>query len=98
MGSAHSSAYPFGRSETMATVTSRRKRAVIDYPTSDGRLMAETEDHRDLMIDLIRTLKMHRRTARRCYVSGNLLMYYEEGNKHRHVAPDVFAVRGVSKR
>jgi len=60
--------------------------------------MAETEDHRDLLIDLIRTLKLHRRTARQFYVSGNMLMYYEEGNKHRHVAPDVFALRGVSKR
>lgn len=82
----------------MATVSSRVKRSAIEYPTSDGRPMAETEDHRDLMFDAIYTLKMHPRTARQFYVSGNLLMYYEEGNKHKHVAPDVFAVRGLSKR
>ena len=81
----------------MATVPSRVNRPVIDYPTSDGRPMAETEDHIYLMLDLIQSLNMYRRTARQFYVAGNLLMYYEEGNKHRHVAPDVFAARGVSK-
>ena len=29
------------------------------------------------------------------YVSGNLLIYYEEGNVHASVAPDVFVVFGV---
>jgi len=82
----------------MATISSRVNRLAIEYPTSDGRPMAETEDHRDLLFDSIYTLKMHSRTARQFYVSGNLLMYYEEGNKHKHVAPDVFAVRGISKR
>src|SRR5439155_8814108 len=32
------------------------------------------------------------------YVSGNLLLYYVPGNKRKHVAPDVFVVRGVSKQ
>jgi Uma2 family endonuclease len=59
--------------------------------------MAETEDHRDLMIDLIRTLQLYPAIARRFYISGNLLLYYERGNKRRHVAPDVFAVRGLGK-
>ena len=68
----------------------------IEYPTSDGKPMAETEDHRDLLIDTIRTLQLHPPTARRFYVSGNLLMYYEEGNKRKHVSPDVFAVEGLS--
>ena len=31
------------------------------------------------------------------YVSGNLLVFYELGNRRRHVAPDVFVVRGVAK-
>src|SRR5205807_9945918 len=29
--------------------------------------------------------------------SGNLLVFYERGNKRKHLAPDVFVVRGVSK-
>jgi Uma2 family endonuclease len=78
---------------TMATVDRK-----IDYPTSDGRPMAETDWHRDLMTAQIAVLKMWYAKVRRVYVSGNLLLYYEPGNKRRHVAPDVFVVRGISKR
>jgi Uma2 family endonuclease len=60
--------------------------------------MAETEFHRDLMTDLIDTLKDWFATDPTAYVSGNLLLFYEEGNKRRHVSPDVFVVFGVSKR
>jgi Uma2 family endonuclease len=70
----------------------------IDYPTSDGRPMAETDWHRDLMTALIAMLKMWFAKARRVYVSGNLLLYYVPGNKRKHVSPDVFVVRGVSKQ
>ena len=31
------------------------------------------------------------------YVSGDLLLFYEQGNTRRHVSPDVFLVRGVPK-
>jgi Uma2 family endonuclease len=69
----------------------------IEYPTSDGKPMAETDDHRELMLDLIETLKRRYAGHPDFYVSGNLLMYYLEGDKHRHVSPDVFAVPGVGK-
>lgn len=65
------------------------------YPTSDGKPMAETDIHRDLMLDLIETLKWWYSDAPSVYVSGNLLVYYEKGNKRIHVAPDVFVVPGV---
>jgi hypothetical protein len=32
------------------------------------------------------------------YVSGNLLLFFEKGNKRRHLAPDVFVVKGVPKQ
>jgi Uma2 family endonuclease len=38
---------------------------------------------------------MYKAGDRRFYVSGNLLVFYEPGNRLRHVAPDVFVVRGV---
>jgi Uma2 family endonuclease len=69
-----------------------------EYPTSDGRPMAETDWHRDLMTTLIAILKMWYANIRRVYVSGNLLLYYVPGNKRKHVSPDVFVVRGVSKQ
>lgn len=66
-----------------------------DYPTSDGRPMAETDLHRDLMHTLIATLRAWFATDPSVYVSGNLLVHYQRGNKRVHVAPDVFVVPGV---
>ncbi len=68
-----------------------------DYPTSDGRPMAETDWHRDLMVRLIETLKHYYAAEQRVYVSGNLLLFYERGDRRRHVSPDVFVVKGVPK-
>jgi Uma2 family endonuclease len=59
--------------------------------------MAETDLHRDLMLELIETLKIYYEAQPNVYVSGNLLLFYEKGNKRRHVSPDVFVVRGVAK-
>jgi Uma2 family endonuclease len=67
------------------------------YPTSDGRPMAETDLHRDLMLDLIETLKAWFENDPMTYVSGNILLFYEKGNKRRHVSPDVLVVRGIPK-
>jgi len=69
-----------------------------DYPTSDGKPMAETDHHRDLMFDLIKTLQAHYADDPMVYVSGNLLVFYVPGDKRRHLSPDVFVVKGVPKR
>ena len=58
--------------------------------------MAESDTHRDLMIDLIAMLREYFRDDPHVYISGNLLLYYEEGNPRRSVAPDVFVVKGIS--
>ncbi len=70
----------------------------IVYPESDGKPMAETDTHRDLMIDFIQMLKHHYRDDADVYVSGNLLIYYEEGNPRKSISPDVFVVFGVAKK
>ncbi len=69
----------------------------IVYPESDGKPMAETDVHRDLMVDFIQMLQYHFREDT-VYVSGNLLIYYEPGNTGKSVAPDVFVVHGVAKK
>ncbi len=81
----------------MSTVIATSVGSNKDYPTSDGRPMAETDLHRTLMLDLIETLKLRFETESQTYVSGNLLIFYEPGNKRRHIAPDVFVVKGVPK-
>jgi Uma2 family endonuclease len=82
----------------MATVPQQRRTREIDYPTSDGKPMAETDLHRNDATDLIQTLDDFFEAEPMIYVSGNLLVFYEEGNRRKHVAPDVFVVRGVEKK
>ena len=75
-----------------------RAAPTVVYPESDGKPMAETEYHRDIMIDFIQMLKHYFRNVNDVHVSGNLLMYYEEGNPRKSVSPDVFVAFGVSKK
>ena len=70
----------------------------IAYPTRDGRPMGETDLHRNKMADLIETLEDHFSGDPDIYVSGNLLVFYERGDRRKHVSPDVFVVRGVPKK
>jgi Uma2 family endonuclease len=70
----------------------------MEYPTGDGQPMAETPVHRDNMTDTIAVLRRRYVHNRNVYVSGNMFVYYEEGNRRRHVSPDVFAVFGVPDR
>jgi len=74
------------------------KQTVTIYPESDGKPMAETDVHRNLLADLIFTLDNYFQMQLDVYVSGNLLIYYVEGNPAKCFAPDVFVVRGVPKR
>jgi Uma2 family endonuclease len=73
------------------------KTAEIVYPESDGKPMAESDLHRDWMITNISRLK-RRYAGQRVYVSGNLLIYYVEGNPRRSFAPDTFVVKDCDSR
>ncbi|MFM9965051.1 MAG: Uma2 family endonuclease [Planctomycetaceae bacterium] len=66
----------------------------VTYPSSDGKPMAETDLHRNWMFRLIELLLRHF-VGTQTYVSGNMLLYYVEGNPKKRVAPDVFVVRGI---
>ena len=69
-----------------------------DYPTSDGKPMAESEIHADVMTELIATLRGYYAGRDDVCVSGNLLVYYEQGNTKKVLAPDCFVAFGVPKR
>lgn len=66
----------------------------VYYPDTDGKPMAESDLHRERMVALIHTLQRFF-AGQQVYVSGNLLLYYEEGNPRKSVAPDCFVVWGV---
>ena len=68
------------------------------YPESDGEPMAETPKHQQVMIDCMDILRSHFRGFVDVYIAGNMFLYYEEGNPRKSVSPDVFMVRGLSKK
>ena len=68
------------------------------YPSSDGKPMAETDWHRELLMELLQVIDHHFREHDDVYVSGDLLIYYKMGDNTKSVAPDVFVVRGVAKK
>jgi Uma2 family endonuclease len=69
----------------------------IEYPTSDGRPMAESTLHRKVMADLIAALERHFLDDPLAWAGGNFLLYYEKGNPRASVSPDVVLVRGIEK-
>ena len=82
----------------MSTLMRKRAKPEIEYPTSDGKPMAETELHGQIMTDSREMLVYWFEDDPMVYVWGNLLVFYEEGNPRKHLSPDVFVVRGVPKR
>ena len=70
--------------------------AAIDYPSSDGKPLAENDLQARAILYAFGALRVRYRERRSdVYVSADLLIYYEEGNPRVSVAPDVFVVFGV---
>ena len=70
----------------------------VVYPDGDGQPMTESDATRDYLIYAVEVLRLHFESRRQVYVSGNLFIYYEEGNPRAVVSPDGFAMFGVSTR
>jgi len=79
------------------SVSKRRLEPAIEYPESDGKPMAETDFHIQLIVDLRSTLREFFRAQERVYVGSNMLLYYVEGDRTQNIAPDIFVVRGIAK-
>ena len=69
--------------------------ATVEYPSSDGKPIAESDSQRIPLTYAVDRLRYHFRNHADVYASGNLLIYYEKGNPGARVAPDVFVVFGV---
>ena len=74
-----------------------RPAPAIEYPSSDGQRMAENDWQLHAILDAIGALDLYFADRPDVYVSGDLLIYYEEGNVGARVAPDVFVVFGAPK-
>ncbi|TVS20960.1 MAG: Uma2 family endonuclease [Planctomycetaceae bacterium] len=66
----------------------------VVYPESDGKPMGETDYHRKEIIRQIELLEDYYR-GQKVYVSGDLLVYYVEGDPRKYVVPDAFVVKGI---
>jgi len=60
--------------------------------------MAESDFQRKPLIYAVEALSIYFQNRPDVYVSGNMFIYYEEGNPQAQVAPDVFVAFGVEKR
>jgi Uma2 family endonuclease len=69
----------------------------IEYLESDGKPLGETDKHRRLILYFIFALDTFFRRKKDVYVSGNLMLYYAEGDSGKVISPDVFLVKGVKK-
>lgn len=78
-------------------MASMRTLIPVDYPTSDGKPMAETPLHMRVMWDLIQTLIAWFASDSMVYVWGNMFLYYEEGDTRKNVSPEVMLIKGVPK-
>ena len=67
----------------------------IHYPDSDGKPMAETHVHGQVLLDLMYVLDRRFAGVPDVYAWGNMLLYYVEGQPKFCVAPDVFVAKGV---
>jgi hypothetical protein len=85
----------FGQLSRSGVMTSVIQIGEVHYPESDGKPIGETDDHRHEMIRHIELLQ-HYFLNQRVYVSGNLLVYYEQGNPRKFVVPDMFVAKDVS--
>jgi Uma2 family endonuclease len=69
--------------------------SVVFYPETDDQPMSESDATRDYLIYCVEALRLYFQSRRNIYVSGNLFIYYEEGNNQASISPDVFVIFGV---
>ncbi|MCY3838781.1 MAG: Uma2 family endonuclease [Gammaproteobacteria bacterium] len=70
----------------------------IEYPTRDGRPVAETPLHYKRLADAAHALFTHYETRPGAYVGVNMMVYDERGNPRRFLSPDIFVAFGVEDR
>ncbi len=84
---------------SVQTVPPRRTPRKEYLPESDGKPMAETDIHLNLLIALRHALKQYFRARNDVYVSGNIFLYYRDTDGHRkNVSPDILVAFGIEKK
>ena len=72
--------------------------ASIFYPEEDGKPMAVSDLHRRILMRILQVLDAYFEQHPEVYVSGDILMYYVEGDPRKSVSPDVLVASGLGKK
>ncbi|MYH80828.1 Uma2 family endonuclease [Candidatus Poribacteria bacterium] len=72
--------------------------ASIFYPEEDGEPMAVSDLHRRILMQTLQVFDEHFKQDPGAYVSGDILIYYVEGNPRKSVSPDVLVAFGLGKK
>ena len=68
------------------------------YPEEDGKPMAVSDLHRRILMRTLQVLDTHFEENPGVYISGDILMYYVEGDPRKSVSPDVLVAFGLGKK
>ena len=71
--------------------------SAVYYPDTDGKLMAASDLHRRLLFWTLQALDAHYAEMPDVYVSGDILIYYKEGDPKKSIVPDVLVSFGINK-
>ena len=70
----------------------------IEYPTRDGRPVAETPLHHRRLADAAHVMFTRYESRPGVYVGANMMVYDQPGNPRRFLSPDIFVAFGVADR
>lgn len=68
------------------------------YPEEDGKPMAASDLHRSQLIRTLHAIEAFYASDPTVYVSGDILIYYEEGLPTKSISPDVLVSFGVGMK
>ncbi|MEG4313328.1 MULTISPECIES: hypothetical protein [unclassified Microcoleus] len=66
------------------TILTQVEQVEIEYASSDGEPMAESDITRDYMTYSVEAVKLYFQERSDVYVSANSFIYYEQGNNREH--------------
>jgi len=72
--------------------------ASIFYPEEDGEPMAVSDLHRRILMRTLQVFDEHFKQDPGAYGSGDILIYYVEGDPRKSVSPDVLVAFGLGKK
>ncbi len=68
------------------------------YPSEDGKPMAASDYHLRLLIRTLQALEAHFAQTPEVYISGDIMMYYREGDPRKSISPDVLVSFGINPK